>query len=107
MQRWLKNAVFLRKYGWDCIVITPKDPVASSTDESLLKDVPADLRVIHTPARDPFKAYALLKGKKGKAVSTGGIGITHKPGKLQRIMNYIRANFFIPDARKGWNPYLF
>lgn len=106
VQRWLKNAVFLRQYGWDCIVITPKDPVASSWDQSLLDEIPTDLKVIHTDASDPFRAYALLKGKKGKTASTGGIGITHNPGKLQRIMNYIRANFFIPDARKGWNPYL-
>ena len=42
VQRWLKNAVFLRDFGWDCIVITPKEPVASSTDLSLLNEVPDD-----------------------------------------------------------------
>ena len=106
VQRWLKNAVFLRDFGWDCIVITPKEPVASSTDLSLLNEVPDDMRVLHTKAKDPFKAYALLKGKKNKSTGTGGIGISSNPGKLQKAINYIRANFFIPDARKGWNPYL-
>ncbi len=106
VQRWLKNAVYLREFGWDCVVITPAEPVASSTDESLLAEVPEDLQIIHTKARDPFRAYALLKGKKGKTASTGGIGITHNPGTIQKLMNYIRANFFIPDARKGWNPFL-
>jgi len=106
VQRWLKNAVLLRDHGWDCIVITPKDPVASSTDPSLKEEVPSDLQVVYTNARDPFRAYAFLKGKKAKAVGTGGIGISHQTSPMQAAMNYIRANFFIPDARKGWNPYL-
>ncbi|MGB0979816.1 MAG: glycosyltransferase [Croceimicrobium sp.] len=106
VQRWLKNVVFLRKYGWDTIVITPENPVASSYDDSLLKEIPSDLEVHHTPARDPFRAYAMLRGKKDKQVSTGGIGLLKPKSKKQQLLNYIRANFFIPDARKGWNPYL-
>lgn len=106
VQRWLKNSYFLREYGWETIVITPQDPVASSIDESLLNEVPDGLEVHHTKSRDPFRAYALLKGKKGKQASTGGIGLINNKSKQQQLLNYIRANFFIPDARKGWNPYL-
>ena len=106
VQRWLKNALYLRDFGWDSVVITPQNPVASSYDASLLEEVPADLKVIHTKARDPFQAYALLKGQKTKSGSTGGIGILNNPSRGQQMLNYIRANFFIPDARKGWNPYL-
>lgn len=106
VQRWLKNSFFLRKFGWETIVITPQNPVASSIDESLLEEVPPGLEVHHTAARDPFRAYALLKGKKGKQASTGGIGLINNKSKKQQILNFIRANFFIPDARKGWNPYL-
>lgn len=106
VQRWLKNSFFLQEFGWETIVITPQDPVASSVDESLLKEVPEGLEVHHTKARDPFRAYAMLKGKKGKQASTGGIGLINNKSKKQQLLNYIRANFFIPDARKGWNPYL-
>ena len=106
VQRWLKNAIFLRKFGWDTIVITPQNPVASSYDDSLLEEVPSDMEVHHTKARDPFQAYAMLTGKKGKTASTGGIGLINNKSKKQQLLNYIRANFFIPDARKGWNPYL-
>jgi hypothetical protein len=105
VQRWLKNSIFLREFGWDTIVVTPKEPVASSFDHSLLQEVPEDMAVHHTNASDPFKAYAVLTGKKGKTATTGGIGISNPKSKKQAVLNYVRANFFIPDARKGWNSY--
>lgn len=104
VQRWLKNASLLQKLGWEVSVITPQEPVAANYDPSLQKEVPANMRILKTEAADPFKAYASLMGKKGK-VGTGGIGISNTKSKKQQLVNFIRANFFIPDARKGWNKY--
>lgn len=104
VQRWLKNIVFLDRLGWDITVVCPREPVASNYDESLVNEIPKSVRVIKTDARDPFKAYAALTGKKGQP-STGGIGLNQPKSKKQQLINYIRANFFIPDARKGWNSF--
>jgi glycosyltransferase involved in cell wall biosynthesis len=104
VQRWLKNAIHLQKLGWEVTVITPQNPVAANYDESLVAEVPKAMRVIKTNAADPFKAYGRLTGKKGK-IGTGGIGISNTKSTKQQVLNFIRANFFIPDARKGWNKY--
>lgn len=104
VQRWLKNASMLQKLSWEVYVITPQEPVAANYDASLEAEIPKDLQVIKTDARDPFKIYARLTGKKAK-VGTGGIGISNTKSKKQQLLNFIRANFFIPDARKGWNKY--
>jgi len=32
-------------------------------------------------------------------------GFKNSRSPVQRMAKYIRANFFIPDARKGWIPY--
>jgi len=104
VQRWLKNASLLQNMGWEVSVITPQDPVAANYDPSLEKEVPKSMRITKTDSSDPLKAYATLTGKKGK-VGTGGIGISNTKSKKQQVINFIRANFFIPDARKGWNKY--
>lgn len=104
VQRWLKLVRYLEQAGHSCTVITPAQPVASNYDESLLKEVPGSTEVIKTKARDPFRFYQRLSGKKGK-ITTGGIGLTGKPSLSQRLFQFIRANFFVPDARKGWNSY--
>lgn len=104
VQRWLKLAVLLRDRGYEVCVLTPQEPVAANYDASLTSEIPADLQVIKTKARDPFKWYQLLRGKKG-AISTGGIGLSGPRSPLQKAVQYLRANFFIPDARKGWNYY--
>lgn len=104
VQRWLKNASLLQKLGWELSVIIPKDPVAANYDHSLEAEVPKTIRVIKTEAADPFKVYARLTGKKNK-LGTGGIGISNTKSKKQQLVNFIRANCFIPDARKGWNKY--
>jgi glycosyltransferase involved in cell wall biosynthesis len=107
VQRWLKFCKFLPDLGWEPIVITVKNGSYPSEDTSLLEDVPEDLKVIRTATLEPFTFYNLLRGKKGKAVEVGMGNIKGKQSILAKVSNYIRANFFIPDARIGWNIYAF
>jgi glycosyltransferase involved in cell wall biosynthesis len=106
VQRWLKLAAYLQKSGVAVSVITPQNPVASNFDESLLQEVPSEIEVHHTYARDPFSWYQKISGK--KKINTGGIGLSKKKKSLgEKLVHYIRANFFIPDARKGWNSFAY
>ena len=50
----------------------------------------------------PFRLYNLLKGKSFKNASVGATGLQSR-SFFQRLAFFIRANFFIPDARIGWN----
>jgi glycosyltransferase involved in cell wall biosynthesis len=101
----LKFVKYLPEFGYEPTVVTVENGSYPATDESLLEDIPNGTRVIHTKTREPFEIYNLLRGKKGKSVEVGMGNLKGKRSLLKSIAAYIRANYFIPDARKGWNPY--
>lgn len=105
VQRWLKFTKFLPEFGWEPTVITVRDGSYPNIDPSLEEDVPETLRVIKTKTFEPFRLYNLLRGRKGKTVEVAMANVKGNPGLLARAANYIRSNYFIPDARMGWNRY--
>lgn len=107
VQRWLKFCKYLPEFGWEPTVITVRDGSYPYTDSTLERDVPKGMKVIKTDTFEPFALYNLLRGKKGKSVEVGLGSIKDKQSLLSRIANYVRANYFIPDARLGWNKYAF
>lgn len=108
VQRWLKFAKFLPDMGWDPIVITPKNGSYPNTDDSLLDDVPSALRVVTTSTLEPFALYNRLTGqrKKGNMSTVGMMGLKKTRNPIKKLAKFIRANWFIPDARRGWVPYV-
>lgn len=107
VQRWLKFAKYLQELGWDPVILTVEKGTYSAVDKALLDEVPHTLRVYKTRSRDPFRFYNMLKGKKDDAVSVALININKDRSLIDRLSMYIRSNFFIPDARKGWMPYAY
>lgn len=105
VQRFLKFARYLREFGWEPVVVSPKEGSWPYRDDSLLEDVPDGMQVIHTGTREPFALYNKLSGKKGKEVSVAMIGYKESKSPVQSFAKWVRANFFIPDARVGWKPY--
>lgn len=105
VQRWLKFCKYLPEYGWQPTVITVKNGSYPYEDVTLVDDVPTSLRVLKTDTFEPFRMYNLLRGKKGKQVEVAMGSIKGTPSLFSRIANYIRSNYFIPDARVGWNKY--
>lgn len=105
VQRILKFVKYLPEFGWEATVITVKDGSYPNEDQELLKDVPSGLKVIRTQTLEPFSLYNSLQGKKGKSVPVAMQGIKESKSPFQRLAKYIRANYFIPDARKFWRPY--
>lgn len=88
-------------------MITPKNGSYPNTDATLLKDVPDELKVITTQTIEPFRLFNLLTGQaqRGKSSSVGMGDLKGKKTLIKRISGYIRANWFVPDARKGWVPF--
>lgn len=105
VQRFLKFSRFLPKFGWQPIVVTVKNGSYPFIDESLLKEIDPQTVVYRTATFEPFEIYNLLRGKKGKNMPTVTMGDTRGKSFLQKAAEYIRANFFIPDARVGWVNY--
>ena len=105
VQRWLKMSHELCEPGHEVTVVTVADGAYPSMDESLVSEVDSRVRVIRTATREPFRLFNRLRGKKGKEIPVGLTGIKESSSPIQRFAIWLRANYFIPDARKGWRPY--
>ena len=106
VQRWLKFVKYFRDFGIEPIILTvdPNDATFPFRDESLLDDVPIGIEIHHTKAKSPFGLYSKIRGKK---VPQSGFSEESKPGLLDHIVRFLRGNFFIPDARIGWNKFAY
>jgi glycosyltransferase involved in cell wall biosynthesis len=102
VQRFLKFSKYLREFGWEPVILTVDNGSYPSTDKTLEQDIPEGLEVYRSQSFEPFRWYNLLKGKKTKDATVGAIGLQGS-SFFQRLALYVRANFFIPDARVGWN----
>jgi glycosyltransferase involved in cell wall biosynthesis len=105
VQRFLKFSKFLPEFGWEPIIVTVNNGSYPYYDESLLKEVSPSIKVYRTKTFEPFELYNLLRGQKGKTMPLVTVGANKSKTFFQQLTEYVRANFFIPDARKGWVPY--
>ncbi len=103
VQRWLKFSKYFRKFGWEPIIYTPSNPDFPINDDTLLKDIPADLTVLKTQITEPYDIYRkIMRKKKTETVNQGFLSEGKENTLMQSAMIWIRGNFFIPDARKFW-----
>ena len=102
VQRWLKFVKYLRDFEVEPVVYIPENPNYPLIDKSFINEVPKDIEVIRQPIFEPYKLAAVLSKKNTKTISSGIIKQKEKQNFIQKLMLFIRGNFFIPDARKFW-----
>jgi len=104
VQRWLKFVKYLREFGIEPIVLTidPHFATFPNYDYSLLKEIPEGIEIHTTQARSPFELYKKVRKKDAPQAGFSG---EKKTGLVDKAMRFIRGNFFIPDARIGWNKF--
>ncbi|WP_040278539.1 glycosyltransferase family 4 protein [Psychroserpens damuponensis] len=102
VQRWLKFVKYLPEFGIEPIVYCPENPSYPIVDESLLNEVSSEIKILKQPISEPYRFANLLSKKDSKQISSGVIPKKKKQSVVQRLLLYVRGNFFIPDARKGW-----
>jgi len=103
VQRWLKFVKYLPEFGWEPIVYTPSNPESPAIDEGLLKDIREGTRVIRRPIWEPYQLYRIFTRKgEDEKVSSGFASEVESNKTREYIANFIRSNFFIPDARRFW-----
>ena len=102
VQRWLKLAKYLHGREIDAQILTVSPHTASYpiTDESLEKEIPDGLKVFYADSKEPFKIYQKVTQKN---IPKSGFSGEQKPSLSDKFFRFLRGNFFIPDARKGWN----
>jgi len=105
VQRFLKFCKYLPEFGWDPVVLTVEAGSYSSSDASLDSELTTDLPIYKTKTFEPFSLYNKLRGAEGNTVPVSLMGIREDKRLIQKLSLYIRANYFVPDARKGWKGY--
>ncbi|MCX7909823.1 MAG: hypothetical protein N2560_09980 [Ignavibacteria bacterium] len=104
VQRVLKYTKYLPEFGWEPVVLTVENGTFPAIDYSLMNEIPNDAKVFRTKIFEPYDLYRIFTGKpKGVAID---VNVIKKEGQKvsfkERIAEFIRATFFIPDARVGW-----
>ncbi|MEG9326907.1 glycosyltransferase family 4 protein [Salinimicrobium catena] len=102
VQRWLKFAKYLPKYDVEPVIYVPENAHYPLKDPGLEKKVPENIKVIKKPIFEPYSLAELLSGKDTQKISSGIIPEEEQQGFIQKLMLFVRGNFFIPDARKFW-----
>lgn len=106
VQRVLKWTKYLRDFGVEPVVLTVEAGAYPKLDPTLTADVPPGVAVHRTSALDPYGVYGRLTGRsRQEAVAevTGHVAAAASP--KERLVHWIRANVFVPDARIGWVPF--
>lgn len=101
VQRWLKFVKYLREFDIDPVVYYPENPHYSITDTSLIPEIPEGITYITQKIREPYRWAGWFSKTDTKRISSGIIK-TEKQSLREKLLLWIRGNFFIPDARKSW-----
>lgn len=102
VQRWLTFTKYLPEFEIAPIVYVPENPNYPITDKTLDKEISSKITILKHPIKEPYRIASMLSRKQTKSISSGLVPKKEKQSFLQRIMLYVRGNFFIPDARIGW-----
>ncbi len=101
VQRPVKWAKYLRAFGWEVTVLTTENPSVPVRDESLLTDLPDDVRVIRARTWEPDYRVkqSLVRAE------------TERPGLLRRLTSAAKGLArrcvklaLQPDPQVLWNP---
>src|ERR1044071_8957148 len=107
VQRWLYFARHLAQNGIEPVVVTVDPKYASypgvdTSHEEKVKHV----RVYRTKTLEPLRFYSFMKSGGNDSIPQGSVG-GKKKSLFDKLSIAIRGNFFIPDARVGWNRYAY
>ncbi|MDH7445886.1 glycosyltransferase family 4 protein [Aquimarina sp. 2201CG14-23] len=102
VQRWLKFVKYFKEFGIEPIVYIPENPTYPLEDDSLFSEIPEGTVILKHPIFEPYRFAEIFSKKTSKTISKGIITQKEKQSFVQRLLLFIRGNFFIPDARKFW-----
>ena len=104
VQRWLKMSKYLVELGYELTVYTPENPEFSAVDDSLLKDVHKDIKVLKSNIWEPYSLYKQFVG--GKNSNSTTYLSKSKSSWFQTILKSlalkVRNTMFLPDPRVYW-----
>ena len=99
VKRWLKFVKYLRDFDIEPVIYTVDNPGYAINDKSLINEIPNSIETLRQPIFEPNSILNFF-GTKTNKESAGFLN--PNPNFIGKIIQYIRANYFIPDARKFW-----
>jgi len=97
-QRALKFSQLLGQHGWDPLVLTVADGVSATMDDTLLADIPAEVKVVRV--RDPLSRFVR------QAIQThdlpDGADEAAPPSVLRKILKAMKNALCLPDEQIVW-----
>ncbi|HHM24344.1 MAG TPA: glycosyl transferase family 1 [Bacteroidetes bacterium] len=105
VQRPLKFVRYLREFGWEPVVLTARDADYPAFDESLLQEVPAGVKVYRSRILEPYRLYRRFTGRRmDEATDIATLTRDEAAARnfKERLAEFVRAAFFVPDARIAW-----
>jgi glycosyltransferase involved in cell wall biosynthesis len=118
VQRLLKFATYLPRWGWQPVVVAPGDPAYGLRDQSLMAAVPADLEVHRTRSLEPAKLPEAVRGlfrrrstASAAVVSDVAAGPSGRsfPARAARRLSAAWRGFWAaalyPDSSVAWLPF--
>ena len=103
VQRTLKFVKYLGENGWLPTVLAVRDPYHIAYDPGLLRQVPAEVKVVRTRAVLPGRFFRKLLGVGGGNGAAGPAA--GKGGWFSRAKGLFYTLFFLPDEFAGWIPF--
>ncbi|MEN8805724.1 MAG: glycosyltransferase family 4 protein [Wenyingzhuangia sp.] len=100
VQRWLKFVKYLQEFDITPVVYTVENPDYPIVDDSLLDEIPKGVEIIKQPIWEPHRLLNVFSAKQKEKQSAGFLSV--KKSLISKIVAYVRANYFIPDARMFW-----
>ncbi len=97
-RRWLNFQKHLSS-EYSITVYTPENPNIFNEDVGLLNNVSSNTKIIKQKIWEPYNFY---KKFTNKTKVNPAVLIDSKRGGKAKFINWVRANFFIPDAKCFW-----
>ena len=101
VQRPVKWAKYLRRCGWEVTVLTTENPSVPVRDESLLADLPADVRVVRARTWEPD--YRVKQSLVGATSTRRGL-LTRIKSAVKGLAKRVVKLALQPDPQVLWNP---
>jgi glycosyltransferase involved in cell wall biosynthesis len=106
VQRWLRFSRYLPEFGWEPIVVVPKNARYAELDQNLEGEILENIAVIRLPILEPHNLYKKFVGLKKDEDLGAYMTMKSEPTGMVRLKSnvalWIRSNVFIPDARFLW-----
>ena len=101
VQRWLYFATHMKEFGIEPVIYTPENPHYPIQDPGLMSLVPSELRIYRRKIWEPYQLAGWLGRGKTRQISSGILDRAN-PSLAERLLRWVRGNWFVPDARKFW-----